>query len=121
MKPPPCDVSLAAPRFSGLSGPRQALVRLCQSIDYGEIIGLEVRDREPIFCPPPVILFDIKLDTDTDGRREGDLQDFLLRDEVCRLFRRLDSLDNGRLDRIEIRAGIPRRLRMQAPLMEAPR
>ena len=104
--------------LSEISAPRQALVRLCQSVDYGQIIGLQIRDREPVFNPPPTVLLDVKLDADSGPRREAALDDFVLREEVHRLLKRIDGLENGRLDRIEVRAGIPRRVLIETPLTE---
>jgi hypothetical protein len=108
-------------RLSALSTPRQVLVRLCQSIDYGQILDLQVRDREPVFNPPPTLLLDIKLDADSSGRHESELADFVLCDEVCRLLGRIDELQAGRIQRIEVRAGIPRRVLIEAKLTEAAR
>jgi hypothetical protein len=118
---PPATAAKRVRRLSELSAPRQALVRLWQFIDYGQITGLLVRGGEPVFDPAPVVLLDIKLDTDAGGREEADLQDFVLCDEVCRLLRRLDRIQDGRLDRIEVRAGIPRRVLIEASLTEASR
>jgi hypothetical protein len=111
----------ALDRLSALSAPRQALVRLCQSIDYGQILDLQVRNREPVFNPAPTLLLDIKLDTDCGGRPESELADFALCDEVCRLLDRLDQMHTGRIQRIEVRAGIPRRVLLEAKLTEAVR
>ena len=97
-------------RFSQLSASRQALVRLCQSMNYGSIEGLEVRDSDPVFSPPPFVVVDIKLDADEGLRTEVELTDFALRDEVRRLIERLADLKNGTIDRVEVRAGIPRRI-----------
>lgn len=105
--------------MSELSAPRQALVRLCQSIDYGQILDLQVHDREPQFSPAPTLLLDIKLDTARGGRRESELSDFALCDEVCRLIDRIDELQTGRIQRIEVRAGIPRRVLIEAKLAES--
>jgi hypothetical protein len=107
-------------RLSELSAPRQALVRLCQSIDYGQILDLQVCDCEPVFSPPPTVLLDIKLDTDSGGRPESELADFALCDEVCRLLDRLDQMQTGQIQRIEVRAGIARRVLIQTKLTEAP-
>ena len=104
--------------LSEISAPRQALVRLCQSVDYGQIIGLQIRDREPVFNPPPTVLLDVKLDADCGPRREAALDDFALREEVHRLLDRFDRIENGRLDRIEVRAGIPRRVLIETRLTE---
>jgi len=98
------------PRFTQLSAPRRALIRLCQAANYGQIHHVEIRDGEPVISPPPLVLADIKLDSDEDRRTELDLTDFVLPDEVCRLMDRLDQLKNARIERIEVRAGIPRRI-----------
>jgi integrase len=87
-------------------------------VDFGQIIGLQIRDREPVFNPPPTVLLDVKLDADCIPRREVALHDFVLREEVHRLLERIDRLENGRLDRIEVRAGIPRRVLIETPLTE---
>ena len=107
--------------FSDLSAPRQALVRLCQSIDYGQIVDLHVCDRDPVFHPAPTLLLDIKLSADCNGRPESDLADFALCHEVCRLLERLDQMQSGCIRRIEVTAGIPRRVVIEAKLTGAPR
>ena len=96
-------------------------MRLCQSIDYGQILGLHVRDREPQFSPAPTVLLDIKLDAARVGRPESELSDFALCDEVCRLLERIDKMCAGLVPRIEVRAGIPRRVLIEARFNEAPR
>ncbi len=105
-------------RFSDLSEPRQVLVRLCQSINWGQIQHLVVRKADPVFSPPPIVLVDIKLDThDGQGPRpEFELADFVLCDEVCRLMAQLNEIDEGTIDRIEVRAGIARRIMYNCPL-----
>ena len=106
-------------RLSDLSVPRQALVRLCQSIDYGQILDLQIRGREPMFSPAPTVLLDIKLDAEGAVRPESELTDFTLRDEVRRLLDRIDELREGRVTRIEVRAGIPRRVIIERHITEA--
>jgi hypothetical protein len=110
----------AVKRLSELSVPRQALARLCQSLNYGQVLELVVRNGEPIFDPEPNILVEVKLDGNGDGQRqEADLPDFALREELCRLMACLDRLKNGRIERIEVRAGVPRLIVMRRPLAEA--
>jgi hypothetical protein len=101
-------------RLSQLSSSRQALVRLCQSINHGHIEALRVAAGEPIFDPAPTVLIDVKLDQDEGPRPEVNMADFELCGEVRRLLDRVDQIKNGEIDRIEIRAGIPRRLVFQA-------
>jgi hypothetical protein len=106
-------------RLSELSTPQRVLLRLCQSIDYGQILGLHVRDREPVFHPVPKLLLDIRLGSNYRDRSECDLADFALCNEVCRLLDRLRHIETGRIQQIEIRAGIPQRLIVEVALTEA--
>ena len=110
--------SLAVTQLTDLSAARQALVHLCQSIEFGQILNLQVRDRDPVFAPPPSLLLDIKLDSYSASRSESELADFALCDEVRCLFGRLDQLHTGRVQRIEVRAGIPRRVLIEAIFAE---
>lgn len=52
----------------------------------------------------------MKLDSDNGPRLESDLADFELRHEFCRLMIQLDELINAKIQWIEVRAGIPRRV-----------
>jgi hypothetical protein len=97
-------------RFSQLSIPRQALVRLCQSMNYGSIQGLSVKDAEPVLSPPPLVLIDVKLDADEVPRPEVVLPDFELCNEVRRLIGQLNGLATGIIEHIEVRGGVPRRI-----------
>ena len=105
-------------RLSELSLPRQKLIRLCQTINYGHIEKLRVCDREPIFTPAPVLVADVKLDHDETPRSEAALIDFEIAHEVRRLLVRLDEMQDGRIDKIEIRGGLPRRIVLSLQLPE---
>jgi hypothetical protein len=102
-----------------LSAFRQLLVRLCQATNYGSIHHLEIRDSEPVFNPPPLVLVELKLDAEERARPEVELVDFNHSDEVVRLMDRLDELRNAMIECIEVRAGIPRRVIVERRLMEA--
>jgi hypothetical protein len=106
--------------FSELSSQRQVLVRLCQQTNYGSIRDLEVRERQPVFDPPPVVLVDLKLDSADEPRPETTLLDFQLPGQVLRLMDRLDQLVTTKVESLEVRAGIPRRIlfRLAAPTTE---
>lgn len=94
-------------RLSELSVPRQLLVRLCHATNYGYIEGLEVRDSDPIFNPEPRVWVEVKLDVDEGPRPELHLADFTLPNETCRLMARLNEIQNGTIEKIDIRAGTP--------------
>ena len=103
---PPSDF----PRFSQLSASRKALVRLCQSTNYGHIRDLAVRDREPVLSEKCLVFVDFKLDSEERPRPEAAEPDFLLCAEIVRLMALLDKINNGKISKLEIRAGIPRRI-----------
>ena len=105
-------------RFSDLSAPRQALIRLFQTMNFGYIENLHVRDHQPIYLPAPDVLVDVKLDHDEGPRPEMELDDFEVAGEVSRLLVRLDAMKDGRIDKIEVRGGLPRRVVMALPLAE---
>jgi hypothetical protein len=107
-------------RFSQLSPARQALVRILQAVNFGEIQGIRVRNADPMLDDACVVVIDAKLDREEVPRPELDLADFELRAEVGRLMSRLDELKNGTIQRLEVHAGIPRRLVFESRLMEAP-
>jgi hypothetical protein len=108
-------------RLSELSAPRQTLVRLCQSVNFGQIRGLEVRDSDPVFSPPPEVLFEVKLDSDVVSRPEIDLEDFVLPAEFCRLMERLDNLKTATIEQVEVRGGVARRVIFKSPMTGPPR
>jgi hypothetical protein len=105
-------------RLSDLSPSRRALVRLCQDLNHGQIQTLVVRDADPNFFPPPVVLRDVKLDSHDESRPEAALPDFEIRDEIHRLMAHLDELQNGVVDVIYVRAGLPRRLIMRTQIKD---
>jgi hypothetical protein len=71
---------------------------------------LQIREREPLFEPEPVLPADVKLAEGWVPRPELELPDFVLRDEVITLMNHLDRLVNTTIECLEIHAGIPRRV-----------
>ena len=106
-------------RFSQLSASRQTLVRIFQATNYGYIEALEVRHGEPLFSAEgPTVFADIRLDSEEQPRAELDLTDFALSAECCRLVSLLDQVQNGRISKIEVRAGLPRKITLEKPVKE---
>ncbi len=85
-------------------------MRLCQSINHGHIEALRIADGEPTFTPTPTVLVDVKLDQDDGPRPEVELSDFELCGELRRLMSRIDGIKDGKVARLEIRGGVPRRV-----------
>ena len=97
-------------RLADLSPQRRDLVRLCQSINYGDVSNFTVSDRKPVLSEPCVVVLDVKLDSDQSPRQESDQSDFTVCIEVVRLMALLDRIQNGKISKLEVRAGIPRRV-----------
>jgi hypothetical protein len=85
-------------------------------INFGSIENLEVRDSEPTFDPPPVMLRDLKLDSDDGPRPELALADFVVSHEIVRLMGHLDEVKLGTIRRVEVRGGLPRRILVEQML-----
>jgi hypothetical protein len=90
-------------------------IRQCQQMNFGEIVGLLVRDGEPVLGPQTELLFDIKLDSENTPRPESDLKDFVLGASSYGCFPSFDVIRNGSIEHIEIRRGNPRRLLLKTP------
>jgi len=98
-------------RLSQLSVQRQHLVRLCQSTNYGYIENLLVRGRQPVIEESmPLVMVDLKLDSKEGLLPKLEIEDFTLSQEVTRLMRLLDDIEDGAISKIEVRDGIPRRV-----------
>jgi hypothetical protein len=97
-----------------LSKPRQQLVELMSEIHYGSIENLTIHDCEPILRPAPRIVRDVMLGKRETKRPKKSPEDFVLKAQHEDLFEQLDELRDGKIDRIEIQAGLPFRIRLAA-------
>jgi len=96
--------------FHDLSPERARLVRLFQTINFGRIEELEIRKGEPQFSPAPRVFMEVKLDSDDGPRPESRLRDFALRRQIERFFEQVARLEDGTIERIEVRHGLPFRM-----------
>jgi hypothetical protein len=70
-----------------------------------------VRDGEPVLTGPRcVVSTDVKLNFEEPVRPEAAESDFVLCAEIVRLMALLDKIQNGKVSKLEIRAGIARRI-----------
>ena len=106
-------------RFSKLSPARQALIRICQALNFGQIHGVRLQNGDPIL-ESACMLADERLDIPEDVRPEIRSNDFVLCKEWCRLLARLDEIQDGMIERIEVRAAVPRRVVFKSWLTKAP-
>jgi hypothetical protein len=83
-------------------------------VNFGQINDLSIRDGEPVWkCPAPAVLVDVRLDVEPQPRDEISTADFALGAEVTRLLALLDKIENGKITKIEVRAGLPRRVTLE--------
>jgi hypothetical protein len=99
---------------SSLSPAWRRLLGLCQQINFGAIEDLVVRDGQPIFDPPPLIIRDVKFSSGAANgpRREHDLAEFVLKDEHRRLQAAITACGTGVIRRLDIQAGLPFRMQI---------
>jgi hypothetical protein len=93
-----------------LSACRTTFLELMQCINFGRIEGLAVHDGEPILDPLPVIVREHKFGGENGPRSELAADDFLLKQQVIELFAFIDELQNGVIDVLEIKHGLPFRM-----------
>ena len=98
---------------SAISPDRQRLLDLMHDVYYGVMHDLHVRGGEPQLNPPPYVIRDIKLGRRTGRRPILDKNDFLLKEEVVDLLTHFDRLHDGTIAVVEIRAGLPDRIRVE--------
>jgi hypothetical protein len=96
-------------KFSEVSGRRQQLIRACQDLNFGVVRQVRIKGAEPML-DSACLMGDERLDLEANPRPEIVLADFDLREEWQRLFARFENIQNGVVEQLEVRAGIPRRL-----------
>ena len=92
---------------SSLSPNRRKLVELMQSVNFGRVENLQVRNGDPIFTSPPNVVREHKFGAENGPRPEAAATDFLLKQQVVELFSLLDHLNDGTIAVIEIKHGLP--------------
>lgn len=95
---------------SSHSPERQQLIKEMQRINFGRIDCLAIRDGEPVLDPQPVLVREHKFGGDNGPRPELGVPDFLLKQRIVELFAFFDELQNGVIDVLEIKHGLPFRM-----------
>jgi len=105
-----------SPIRNALSPAKARLLALMQQLNWGRIESLHVSDGEPLFEPPPRIVRDIKLGSENGPRNKPFRQDFFVKIQLSELFMELEELGEGVVERLEVKRGLPYRLRVETPL-----
>jgi hypothetical protein len=102
-----------------LSALRRQLLELMQLYSFCRIENLGVLGGEPVFDSGLRITQDIRIGGNNGPRSELDRDDFLLRAPVIEFFEHLNRVGEGRIPLIEVRHGLPVRLVIERPVVEA--
>jgi len=90
-----------------LSDARRRLLELMQEINFGRIEGLVVKGGEPVFDPSPRVVREIKFGGENGPRRELGSDEYILKSQVVEFFAHLSRLDNGTVETIQVKHGLP--------------
>lgn len=93
-----------------LSPRRATLLELMQSVNFGHIENLQIVAGEPVVAPQPMVVREIKFAGENGPRPELATTDFLLKQQVIELFAFFDHLQNGVINVLEIKHGLPFRM-----------
>jgi hypothetical protein len=102
-----------------LSAPRRKLLELMQRYNFCRFENLQVRAGEPVFDSGLRVMQEIRVGGSNGPRPELCQDDFLLRAPVIEFFEHLNRVGEGRIPLIEVRYGLPARLVLEQPVVEA--
>ena len=101
--------------LSTLSPSRKTLVEVMRRLHFGQILGLHLRTGNPVFDPAPQLVRDRKLAGESLPRPDPAGEDFLLKEQIVELFRLFGEIQDGVIELIEVKDGLPFRVRHTEP------
>jgi hypothetical protein len=93
-------------RFCELSPAGQVLVVTMRRVQFGRFEGLRICSGDPIFDPPPRLVRVARIGS-TEALEVSESADWILKAPIRDLFREFARLENGSIDRLEFRRGLP--------------
>lgn len=93
-----------------LSIPRKRLDELMQEVNYGRIEGLQVRDGEPVFDPPPTVVRLYRFGKENGPNTAYSSDDFALKKKVVELFEVFERERSLSIQELMIDNGLPVRM-----------
>jgi hypothetical protein len=90
-----------------LSPNRQRLISLLDSVHYGRIERLLIRDGQPVVIDDTRIIHTVKFGKASPARTSSEDRDFVLKRELVEFLAHLARVGNGFVLRIEIAGGQP--------------
>lgn len=101
-------------QFADLSEGRRRLLRLMRELHFGSIEGLEIRGGEPVFDPAPRVVREIKFGGENEPRTDAATRQLAAKAQVTELLDSLTAIGNGTIGHLEVKHGIPFRMRLEA-------
>jgi len=95
---------------ASLSPARRRLLEILQQINFGRLETLAIRNGEPVLDPMPRKVLEIKFAGENGPRPELKVDDFLLKRQAVELFEFFDQLQDGVIDVLEVKHGLPFRM-----------
>jgi len=99
--------------LSSLPPERRHLLKRMQQINFGRVENLVIKDGQPVLSPPPRIIREVKFGGENGPRPEASIEDFALKIQVIELLRYMDELQDGVIDVLEIKHGLPFRMAVE--------
>jgi len=108
-------------RFAELSVAGRVLVATMRSVQYGRFEALRICNGDPTFDPRPRLVKVARIGS-TKEQEMSEASDWTLKAPIRDLFREFAQLQNGTIDRLEFRRGIPCLVEMEVAALsdEAP-
>lgn len=98
-----------------LTAPQQRLLRIMHECQFGRVENLKVRSGQPDFDGGTKVVRVTRLGTERDPSRRP-AGEFELKEAIRNLFAQLALLQNGVVERLEFRHGLPCLLETAGPL-----
>jgi hypothetical protein len=93
-----------------VSRPRQRLIELMQSVNFGRLEHVRVADGEPRLPSLTHVIREVKFGGENGIRPESQCSDFTLKGPVVEMLQYFDRLGNCHIDVLEIKHGLPFRM-----------
>ncbi len=105
---------MAEIRFFQLSPGWRWLVETMSELNFGAIENLCFRAGEPTVDPRPIVTREFLFSESVhSNERRAHLKDFILRKQVVQFISTLGELGTGTVNRLDVRHGLPHRIRVQ--------
>lgn len=103
------------PTRQSISTQRRELLDRCHETQFGRIENLLVQDREPRFGPQTRLVRTVTFNGTNNRSKESVCGDFPLKRPWIELFNYFDQVGNARIEKIDLKAGLPCFMSIEEP------